>query len=87
MKTLSITYHTDPGHGWFETTIDMVKELGIDDQITRYSYVRGDKVFLEEDCDAYTFIQELKKLGMAYEIIENHTDFDSKIRNYRRYEA
>jgi hypothetical protein len=47
--------HTDPGHGWLAVKRRELKELGIADRITRYSYSRGTTAYLEEDCDLATF--------------------------------
>lgn len=48
----------DPGHGWLEVPIGELHALGIADQISTYSYFDRVKGFayLEEDCDATTFI-------------------------------
>ena len=53
MKTYKL--HTDPGHGWLAVRRKELVELGIADKITRYSYVKGETAYLEEDCDLATF--------------------------------
>jgi len=50
-------HHSDPGHGWVAVKKDLVRELGIIEQITRCSYMQGQSAYLEEDCDAGTFIK------------------------------
>ncbi len=54
----SYRYLQDPGHGWIEVPIAELTELGIADKITPYSYVgaNGTMVYLEEDLDAYTWL-------------------------------
>lgn len=47
----------DPGHGWLEVPKAELAEVGVADKITEYSYINGDKVYLEEDCDAPCFIK------------------------------
>jgi len=42
---MTYIFHVDPGHGWLEVSRSELKELGILNQISRYSYQRGDKVF------------------------------------------
>lgn len=83
MKT--ITFYTDPGHGWAAVAMQELFSLGIADKISPYSYRKGETAFLEEDCDFYTYMQAIK--GQPFEIKEHHTNNDSPIRNYRRYEA
>ena len=51
------TYFTDPGHGWLRVTRKELVKLGIDKDITPYSYARGAWVYLEEDLDMATFMR------------------------------
>lgn len=54
-------YIQDPGHGWLEVPRQLLAELGIEYDITRYSYVEGAKAYLEEDCDMSLFMAEFEK--------------------------
>lgn len=45
----------DAGHGWVKVPLALIRELGIADQITRFSYWHAGHVYLEEDCDAPRF--------------------------------
>lgn len=56
------TMHTDPGHGWLEVNRNDVQDLAI----SHYSYTRGDKVYLEEDCDMPLYINKLRSQGVAW---------------------
>ena len=85
----SIKFYSDPGHGWAETTIQEIKDLGIECDISSFSYRRGNKVYLEEDCDLSRY---MKALGFApddcnvkYAFIDEHTNQDSEIRTFRPY--
>jgi hypothetical protein len=62
MKT-TFTFHEDPAHGWLEVPLSLVKSLGLNSQISPYSYVDTNKqlAYLEEDCDATKFIFAYKK--------------------------
>lgn len=46
----------DGGHAWLAVKAGELVSLGIQDKISGYSYVKGDTVYLEEDCDAGLFI-------------------------------
>ena len=86
MASKTLTFYSDPGHGWLKTTRAELKKYGIEDKISPYSYQRGDNVYLEEDCDAGIYINALKEAG--YEVIlKGHTNADrrSKIRGYASY--
>lgn len=56
-------YHTDPGHGWLEVPSQLIYDLGIEKDITNFSYISRDGkiVYLEEDSDMTTFIKEAQK--------------------------
>jgi hypothetical protein len=83
MKTYK--FYIDAGHGWLAVKRAELVDLGILDKITRYSYERGNTVYLEEDCDATTFINAYeKKNGIlpSYEV--KHSSVDrSPIRSYQ----
>jgi len=57
MKTKTYTYFTDPGHGWLRVKKSELAALGIANQISPYSYMRGDHAYLEEDCDMAKFMK------------------------------
>ncbi len=67
----------DPGHAWLEVPRVELEALQIIP--SSYSYQHGDKVYLEEDCDASLFIAA-KKLTKE-NIVEIYQD-PTPIRNY-----
>lgn len=86
--TITLNFHTDPGHGWLEAPMSLVRKLGIATKVSHYSYTRGDNtvVFLEEDCDAPLLMKALKEqLGVGIELKEVHSDNDSFIRRLPRF--
>jgi hypothetical protein len=82
---MKIQFYSDPGHGWFKVERALLFKLGIADDITAYSYQRRAHVYLEEDCDAGRLFKALDAAGIAWTYKENHTDKNSKIRGYRRF--
>ena len=44
--------HSDPGHGWLAVKLSDLKMLGIEANITDFSYIKGKTAYLEEDKDA-----------------------------------
>jgi hypothetical protein len=79
------TFHTDPGHGWVEVDVDLLIDLGIHGKITSYSYCDGTRAYLEEDCDAGTFIQAYKaKHGRRPEFVDQYAEH-TFIRSLRPY--
>jgi hypothetical protein len=86
--TTQITYnfYSDPGHGWLNVKLDELKELGIADKISGYSYQRGNDVYLEEDCDMSTFMNAMEAKGVQVKLaFINERENDSFIRSLRRY--
>ena len=96
MRTKAYTYFTDPGHGWLRVKRTELEELGIANEITPFSYARGEWVYLEEDCDMGTFMRAKGWLTEEGKTIDGFWDSgairhqnsrmrDSAIRSYGRY--
>jgi hypothetical protein len=81
---MKFRFISDPGHGWLEVPVDLVDRAGVIGAVSKYSYHKGDLLYLEEDCDASRFLQALKKQGVNYEIEEVHQN-PTPIRNYPRF--
>lgn len=82
-------FYSDSMHGWLKVERRELVELGIENQISGYSYQKGDCVYLEEDGDASKFMDawEAKhqvKL-MNSQITYHIADRASKIRRYQPF--
>ena len=83
MKTLTLNYYQDAGHGWVKAKFSLIQKLGIAEQISTYSYMRKDSVYLEEDCDLGRLYEALDKRGITLKLKEfNAREKRSKIRSY-----
>jgi hypothetical protein len=52
----TFTKHDDPGHGWLEVDERELAQIGATAaDFSAYSYRQGNRLFLEEDCDASKF--------------------------------
>ena len=73
----------DPGHSWLEVPAKDVRDAaGVWDSITAYSPIKGGKMYLEEDCDMYTFYKAMKDNGYTINITDIHVDdFDEYLKN------
>lgn len=85
MKTMTLNYYQDPGHGWVKVGLKTLTALGIHDKITRYSYVRKEHAYLEEDCDLELFFKTCDAKGIKIILRDHHTNKQSKIRSYQHY--
>lgn len=83
--SLKIKLYTDPGHGWGAVKREVLYDLGIEDKISRFSYQKGNTVYLEEDCDLPTLVTALSTKGVNVEYQHKHTDARSNIRNYENF--
>lgn len=84
-----LVFHTDPGHGWLQVELRDIKSLRLEHAITRHSYLRRKAGFayLEEDCDAPTFLKAAKEQGWIIKIEERYVDRESPIRDFAQYHA
>lgn len=85
MRTV-YTIHADSGHGWLRVTIGEVTQLGFNvSDFSRYSYRKGNDLFLEEDCDMAKFmIAYSRRFGQMPTLEDDYIDGDSPIRRYAR---
>ncbi len=83
---LDIHFYADYGHGWGEVENSLLKDLGIANDISHYSFTKGEFAYLEEDCDLSIFCQKLTSLGIGFSFIEHNEDIaHSPIRDYQSY--
>ncbi len=88
MKTITVRWHSDAGHGWLEVPIKELKGLGVLGSISHFSYVKGRSAYLEEDQDATIFIRAAKSRGIQLEELPPSVcDYPSPIRSYRGFRA
>ena len=78
--------YQDPGHGWVKVPAFLLHQLGVANDVSRYSYVHQGHVYLEEDCDAPLVLNALHRRGVRYTLNDNfHTNGRSRIRGYDNY--
>lgn len=73
-------WYCDPGHAWLKVKVSRLFKAGVVNEISIYSYIKGEYAFLEEDCDAPLFLKAIGHDGKG--IKESCTNRQSKIRNY-----
>ena len=78
-------YIQDPGHGWLEVPRNLLAKLGIEYDISQFSYIDRSRAYLEEDCDMSLFLQAYKDQVGEFELTEIHINSDSFIRGLLRY--
>ena len=68
----------DAGHSWLQVPIKDVRNAGVYNKITQYSPIKGGKMYLEEDCDLYTFTKAMMNKHYTVNITDVHVDdFDA----------
>jgi hypothetical protein len=87
MAVMKKVYHSDPGHGWLAVKLSDLKMLGIESEISSYSYVKGKTAYLEEDCDAPAFIRAASAKGITVEVREGPQRERSPIRSFQSYNS
>lgn len=84
---MRLNFYEDPGHGWLAVPLPLLDKLGLLDQISSYSYMRGMLAHLEEDCDYSLFWAAAQRAGLNLKIRTTRTDQRSRIRNYCQFNA
>jgi len=80
------TFYEDPGHGWLAVDVTELQRLGIADRISRYSYLKGETAYLEEDCDFAVFARAKEAQGEAFTYRTVHQE-STPIRSYKGYQS
>lgn len=81
-------YYTDPGHGWIGVKVQLLEQLGIQAQISEFSYInrKGTMAYLEEDCDASLFVEKyIETYGVKPTWKDSYMERNHWIRNYPSY--
>lgn len=60
-----LTFIEDPGHAWLKVPRSHLNKLGISGDITPYSYMSGNTIYLEEDLDWSTYMNARKEQGWS----------------------
>lgn len=82
---MKIIYHNDGGHGWYAVKRKKLESMGILNNVSGFSYERGETVYLEEDCDASLFFNALSEEEKAtIKVIDSYQD-RSPVRSYSRF--
>ena len=84
MKKIKLKKINDPGHGWLSVPLKLVKELGIEKEISVYSYMSLTRAYLEEDSDMGILLNKLKEKNIEYDISVLESEKTS-IRNMASY--
>jgi hypothetical protein len=82
---MTLDFYQDPGHGWVKIHLDKLLWLGINKDISCFSYTRKDYAYLEEDDDLSKLIKACNDKGIVLKFREHNSNKDSKIRNYQSY--
>jgi hypothetical protein len=85
MRSLTVPYYQDPGHGWARVSIGLLHGLKIAGDISPYSYRRGNYAYLEEDCDLSRLMTAAQAAGITLKLRPFHTNKTSKIRRYSQF--
>jgi hypothetical protein len=81
-------YYQDPGHGWIAVKVELLEQLGIDGQISEFSYIneKGTTAYLEEDCDASLFVEKyIEVFGIKPQWKDIFSERRHWVRGYSNY--
>lgn len=80
------TVFEDDMHAWVRVPFAEILRLGIQNDITPYSFLKNGVAYLEEDTDLVTWYKAHEaKYGEAPRLNAYHINGESRIRSYPRY--
>jgi hypothetical protein len=79
--------YADPGHGWVKVPFKLLRQLDIVDDISMFSYMKNNNVYLEEDMDYPLFFKKMIAKGLHVDLDVKQTERSSRIRSYHHYDA
>jgi hypothetical protein len=83
LEPSTFTYLQDPGHGWLIVSRGDLAGAGMSPaDLSSCSYVSGDTLALEEDCDMPRFLKRLDEQGIPYRLREQHTRTQAHVRRW-----
>jgi hypothetical protein len=83
LQPRTFTYLQDPDHGWLIVSGGDLADAGLSPaDFSACSYVRGDTLALEEDCDMPRFLKRLDERGIPYRLREQHTGAEAHVRRW-----
>ena len=86
-KHLIFDFHQDGGHAWLKVSKDLHNKTNLTAKhISCFSYQDNNNYYLEEDCDATMYLNNLKEQGIKYSLIIVDDGDYSPIRNLSRVE-
>jgi hypothetical protein len=82
---MKVTYFNDSGHGWYSVKRSKLEVMGVLNKVSVFSYQKGDSVYLEEDCDAGLFFNNLtEEERQSIKVVESYSRA-CPVRNYERF--
>lgn len=85
MKDFTFNFFNDPGHGWLEVPVELIRRYDLRYKISICSYMTQSHVYLEEDYDANLLLDKLRDEGVTFSLVNFHDDEESEIRGYAWY--
>jgi hypothetical protein len=85
MEDFTFNFFNDPGHGWLEVPVELIRRYDLRYKISCYSYMTQTHVYLEEDRDANLLLGKLRDEGVTFSIVDFNDDEESEIRCYAWY--
>ena len=83
LETRTFIYLQDPGHGWLIVSRGDLADAGMSPaNFFSCSYVNGENLALEEDCDMPRFLKRLDERGIPYRLHEQHSNGDAYVRRW-----
>lgn len=73
LKEVRLKKYSDSSHGWVAVGVKWLSHLGLENEISKSSLIRGRTAYLEEDSDAPKLLIAMEDAGYKPVIVESQT--------------
>lgn len=79
---MKLTFYDTGRHGYLRVSLSLLKTLDCYPKISGYSGKDARYAYLEEDCDASLFVEELKQKNIQFEVESIYNPNFNKTHNF-----
>lgn len=84
-KSATRRHYIDPGHSWIRVPMKEIAKLGIQNNLTSESHMKGEFAYLECDLDAGVYRKAMEDAGITLKLVDITRVRSANLRKYPQY--